>query len=267
MEAKAVFQRLWHEYTSQNPSVAKIFDLFVNEGETDILHDHVAYRTFNHPQVNAERIADLFKQLGYKQGQDYYFEKKKLKARHYEHPDERLPKIFISELLVEEFSPFLQDTVAQWMENVPAGVADDMSFLWANNPWNEKSFEVYSRLREESEYAAWMYVYGFRINHFAIYINHLKHYTDIRKVNDFIKNNGYTLNQSGGEIKGSKEKYLEQSSIMAEKIRVLFNEGIYEIPACYYEFTQRYPKPDNKLYTGFYASSADKIFESTNFYK
>jgi hypothetical protein len=36
------------------------------------------------------------------------------------------------------------------------------------------------------------------------------------------------------------------------------------IPTCYYEFARRYPDADGKIYEGFVAASADKIFESTN---
>jgi hypothetical protein len=50
-------------------------------------------------------------------------------------------------------------------------------------------------------------------------------------------------------------------------VRFLFTEGEFDIPGCYYEFARRYPDADGKLYSGFIAKSADKIFESTNFYK
>jgi hypothetical protein len=85
-------------------------------------------------------------------------------------------------------------------------------------------------------------------------------------VNDFLKKNGFLINSSGGEIKGTPEELLEQSSIKAEAIHVQFIEGIYQIPGCYYEFAKRYPDADSKLYNGFIAKSADKIFESTDFY-
>ncbi|MCK5029211.1 MAG: DUF1338 family protein, partial [Bacteroidales bacterium] len=60
---------------------------------------------------------------------------------------------------------------------------------------------------------------------------------------------------------------LQQSSIMANHINVEFSDGSYSIPGCYYEFTQRFPNGKGGLYSGFIAQSADKIFESTNFYQ
>ena len=45
---------------------------------------------------------------------------------------------------------------------------------------------------------------------------------------------------------------------------VKFDEGTLQIPSCYYEFALRYPMTNGELYMGFIASSADKIFESTD---
>jgi hypothetical protein len=53
---------------------------------------------------------------------------------------------------------------------------------------------------------------------------------------------------------------------MDDIIDVEFKEGVYKIPACYYEFALRFPDADGRLYSGFHSKSADKIFESTNFY-
>lgn len=81
-----------------------------------------------------------------------------------------------------------------------------------------------------------------------------------------LKNNGFELNTSGGEIKGTPEELLEQSSIKSGLIEIDFVEGEFEIPGCYYEFAKRYPDSSGKLFSGFIAKSADKIFESTDFY-
>jgi hypothetical protein len=116
---------------------------------------------------------------------------------------------------------------------------------------------------KESDYAAWVAAFGYRPNHFTILINALKNFTDITDLNNFLKTNGFKLNASGGEVKGSKEVFLEQSSTLANNIKVDFIDGKLDIPACYFEFAKRYPLPNGKLYKGFVANSADKIFEST----
>jgi hypothetical protein len=97
-----------------------------------------------------------------------------------------------------------------------------------------------------------------------VFINNFKKYSDIFKLNDFLKASGFKLNASGGEVKGTKEVFLEQSSTLANNIDVQFSDGTLNIPACYYEFAKRYPLENGKLYQGFVATSADKIFESTS---
>ncbi|MCB0347650.1 MAG: DUF1338 family protein, partial [Bdellovibrionales bacterium] len=86
----------------------------------------------------------------------------------------------------------------------------------------------------------------------------------LEDLNTFIESNGFSLNSSGGKIKGTPAELLEQSSTLAKTIAVNFDDGNFEIPACYYEFARRYPDTSGNLYQGFIAASADKIFESTD---
>src|SRR5207253_1197440 len=101
-------------------------------------------------------------------------------------------------------------------------------------------------------------------NHFTVNVNHLQSFSSLQQVNEFLKAAGYKLNDFGGEIKGNPQELLEQSSIMALPVKVQFIEGSYAIPLAYYEFARRYPMKNGQLYQGFIASSADKIFQSTN---
>src|SRR5690606_41440472 len=58
-----------------------------------------------------EKLAAHFKALGYEECGEYHFEAKKLYAKHYEHPDRSLPKVFISELLLDKCSDYLRETI------------------------------------------------------------------------------------------------------------------------------------------------------------
>ena len=109
-----------------------------------------------------------------------------------------------------------------------------------------------------------MSAWGFRANHFTVSINQLKSGLSLAEVNEKLKAEGFTLNTSGGEIKGGEDVFLAQSSTMADRQKVAFTDETLEIPSCFYEFAQRYKLPNGKLYQGFVAASADKIFESTN---
>jgi len=267
MNYEKIIHKLWDIYTAQNPSVQKVYDLFVAHGE-DVINDHIAFRTFDDDRVNIDVLSRPFRENGYAEKGEYRFEEKKLFAKHFEHrEDDHAPRVFISQLITSEFSNDLQDTVKRCIDAVPEERLKGDDLIRSGNLWGPLSFDVYSRLKEESEYAAWLYVYGFCANHFTVSINHLRAFPMIEGVNRMLKENGFRLNDSGGEVKGTPEQLLEQSSIKAEPVKVRFSEGEREIPGCYYEFAKRYPGPDGNLFSGFIAGSADKIFESTDFYK
>jgi len=267
MEYQEIFDRLWKEYTRNNPDTLKVYNLFRAEGET-VVNDHIAFRTFDLSPVKVDDLARIFIHAGYEFRGEYSFEVKKLHAKHFEHrSDPEAPRVFISELLTGQFSPFLQATVRAWVEAIPGSLTGSDELLFAGNVNGIPEFAVYEKLRGESEYAAWLYVNGFCANHFTVSVNHLKKLDSIQKVNAFLKQHGFRINDAGGEVQGTPEELLEQSSIKAGMVTVPFREGLREIPGCYYEFARRYPDADGRLYSGFIAKSADKIFESTNFYK
>jgi hypothetical protein len=267
MNLDQILGKLWDIYTTQNPSVQKVYDLFVSKGE-NVANDHIAFRTFNDPRVNVDVLSKEFIKAGYVEKGQYHFEEKKLFAKHFE--NERVPgspRVFISELLLEEFSIELQETAKEIIDSIPKEVLHSEELIFSGNSWGTPTFANYSRLKEESEYAAWVYVFGFCANHFTVSVNSLKEHNSLEKVNQLLKDNGFLLNDSGGEIKGTPADLLEQSSIKSGLVKIDFQEGSKEVPGCYYEFARRYPDSDGKLFSGFIAKSADKIFESTNFYK
>lgn len=262
IEIKELLNEMWVDYGRMNPGALKIHQAFLNEGET-VLNDHIALRTLNLPHIGIQAMAKVFKKHGYQEGGDYIFSDKKLYAKHFEHSDESLPKIFISELELEKVSPKVRKIMETCAESVSSTMAEKPNLTMSGRPWS-MSYATYEELAKESEYASWVAAYGFRPNHFTVNVNVLKKYNDLPKLNRFVEGLGHRLNKSGGEIKGSPEVYLEQSSTMAESIPVKFDDGTYDIPGCYYEFAKRYPMKNGKLYQGFVAKSADKIFESTN---
>ncbi|MGE5419972.1 MAG: DUF1338 domain-containing protein [Chloroflexota bacterium] len=266
MILKSIFRHLWNDYTEQNPSAKKIYDLFKNEGE-EVVNDHIAFRTIDFEDVNINALAIPFIKNGYILKGEYDFEEKHLHARHYEIPgDKTAPRIFLSHLILQDVSPFINEIFREAFLNADRKKLDKNTLIIAGRIFDPISYKTYQMLREESEYAAWFYVFGFRANHFTVSVNSLKKYNSIYKVNDLLKANGFVLNTSGGEVKGEGELLL-QSSTMADLVKVDFADGTYEIPSCYYEFAQRIPDENGQIYSGFIAKSADKIFESTNMYQ
>ncbi len=266
MNYKDIFKKLWIDYIKTNPHAERVYDLFVSEGE-EVINDHIAFRTFNDSRINIEVLSKIFIESGYVEKGNYRFENKHLFAKHFEHiTDKSAPRVFISELIIEDFSDEFQHIIKNEIDKISINKLKSEDLIFSGNVWGKPSFNIYEQLRKESEYAAWLYVFGFCANHFTVSVTDLKKLNTIEKVNQFLKDNNFLLNDVDGEIKGSAEELLEQSSIKSGLIKLEFLEGEYEIPSCYYEFAKRYKDQSGELYSGFIAKSADKIFESTNFY-
>lgn len=258
-----LLKKLWDDYAAINKQADGIFKLLTKRGEK-VVNDHIAFRTFNIPKIGINVLAKPFLGFGYKPKDQYEFPDKKLHAQHFEHPEPGRPKVFISELKTQDFSKELQATVKSIVEQIPESALKRWDFPISGVLWKKISWKTYEDLKKESEYAAWVAVFGFRANHFTVLFNALKSFKTLEEFNAFIKSSGYPLNASGGEIKGSIKEYLEQSSTMADPVEVEFSDGKKKVPSCYYEFARRYPLPNGKLFHGFVAKSADKIFESTD---
>ncbi len=264
MTKEELLDRLWEQYTAITPSAEKIEALLSKNGSL-ITNDHIALRTFNDSRVNIAVLEKPFLEAGYAPCGTYDFASKKLFAKHYEHTlDKQAPRIFISELELEKCSAGLQRIVQKILDSCDAETFKQPDLILAGRIWEKPSHALYSILREESEYAAWMYVFGFRANHFTVNVNDLADFKTLEALNLFLENEGWKLNLSGGKIKGSPAQLLEQSSTLGDVLGIEFKEGRYYIPTCYYEFAKRYPDASGQLFLGFIASSANKIFESTD---
>ena len=260
---ESLLTAMWVDYLQLAPDAQSIYDLFAADNDGEVINDHIALRTFNLPRVNLNVIARPFLEHGYVDGDEYEFPARKLYARHFQHPDPALPKVFISELLVEQLSDKAQEIINNLVSQINSDQITHPCFCCSGRPW-DISISEYETLLEESEYAAWVAALGYRANHFTVSINHLKSLDDIHQLNSKLQKQGYILNATGGLVKGSPDVLLEQSSTQAKSVDVAFSDGKKTIPGCFYEFAKRYPTSDGSLYQGFVAASADKIFTSTH---
>lgn len=262
-----LFNALWRDYTQRLcPSASKVHALLY-EG-VPLINDHIALRTFGHEKTSLMHLAAPFIELGYVQKGEYNFKEKKLYGRHFEHPDLSFPKVFISELLLKKCSLQLQETVENFLEEVDESAFNHSAFLYSGRMW-DIDLNTYQQLANESEYAAWVAAHGFGANHFTVSVNHLHEINEIDKINSVLRQAGFVINTSGGDVKGSPDVYLEQSATMADIVPVFFNDHEWGnvkamIPGGFYEFAKRYSLPSGALFQGFVEASADKIFESTD---
>jgi Domain of unknown function (DUF1338) len=262
MTASELLAHLWNDYITSTPQALRIHQLLGSRGEA-LRNDHVALRSFAAAGLGVAALARPFEAAGWQPREPYRFDDKHLNARYWQHPDPNLPKVFISELVVEELSPAAQGLIAGLLEQVPAGFAERADLPWAGRPWR-LTHATYQQLLEESEYAAWMAAFGFRVNHFTVDVGALQTFASLPELTAFLQASGFALNASGGVIKGTPAERLEQASTLADSIAVSFEDGAFSLPSCYYEFACRYPLPNGELFRGFVPASANRIFESTD---
>jgi hypothetical protein len=235
-------------------------------------------------QLGIKSLEKIFLHYGYIKKDAYFFPEKKLNAYWYAPPLPVFPRIFISELIVEELSRSAQEIIRSYTDEV---VSDPIETLNLDDAkavdnflhgglWRLPTLNHFLTLSNESEYAAWVIYNRYYLNHFTISVHNLKPgYNTIEQFNIFLERNGFKLNDAGGKIKTSRDGNLLQSSTVAELVTATFAGGeSHQISGSYVEFAERKILPQ---YTsldaaqigrehrreGFEANNADKIFEST----
>jgi hypothetical protein len=283
-----VLDGLMRRYRERVPDVSAIVAAMIREGivpnEAAIENDHIAFRTMGVPQLGIASLERIFMHYGYERRERYNFAAKKLNAHWYSPPRADLPRIFISELRVDDLAPATQQIITSYTDEVPHDPVNDLDLDDAaqvddflhRGLWRLPTWADYQALAAESEYAAWVIYNRYYLNHFTVTIHNLPAgYNTIVDYNAFLERNGFKLNDAGGKIKESPDGALLQSSTVAEMIPATFADGdVHMISGSYVEFAERRPRPEfahlpahelrrEHRREGFEAGNADKIFEST----
>ena len=284
---EGVLNGLMTRYRERVPDVQAILDRMVQNGlintVAEIQNDHIAFRTMGVENLGITSLEKIFLHLGYKKMDRYHFPAKKLSAYWYAPPKPHFPRIFISQLMVDQLSDQNNAIIHSYTNEV---TQDPVDLLNLDNPaevddflhkplWRTPTWQDYQALSRESEYAAWVIYNRYYLNHFTISVHKLPDgFNTISQFNNFLEKNGFKLNDSGGKIKTSRDGLLIQSSTVAEMIDAEFasSEGeepvIHKISGSYVEFAERrLLNPDGDMNgerrDGFEVGNADRIFEST----
>jgi len=236
------------------------------------------------PPLGIQSLEKIFLHYGYTKRDAYFFKEKKLDAFWYAPPSPQLPRIFISELRVQDLSPRAQELITSYTSEVKTDPVDALNLDDAaavdaflhSGLWRLPTLEDYKALAAESEYAAWVIYNRYYLNHFTISVHNLPPgYNTVADFNAFLERNGFVLNNAGGKIKISPDGGLLQSATVANMITASFaNNETYRIAGSYVEFAERKVLPQfadlpadqikrEHRRDGFEAGNADKIFEST----
>jgi hypothetical protein len=300
MSAKNVLtnllDRLWDNYCNRVSYARRYCDLVLAKGGR-VVNDHIAYRTLNTPMgdlpVGIEGMSRVITPLGYKPADSYAFTDKHLVARHYEHPDPLLPKIFISQLQVDELpadtAGKIRDAVANAKDLLAGDAAsmldraetlspsdadaltDKLYAYITTRPWPAPPKDAVVEINNVSQYAAWTLLHGNSVNHFTAYINEqqVADWSDIDVTVAALREAGVPMKES---VEGQPGSKLRQSATQAvdEDCDVVDASGK---PAklrwsyAYYELAERgsVPGPDGKpvRFSGFLGPQATHLFEMT----
>jgi hypothetical protein len=253
---------LWRDYVEFTPQAGHIHALLTQRGEL-LCNDHVAFRTYGGRGIGIEALARPFEALGWRARDRYRFPDKHVRARYWQHDDASLPKVLIGELVVDELSPAAQAVIDSLIAQLPPGFGERADLPRAGRPWRV-SHDQYCALAAESEHAAWVAAFGFRVHRFTVDIGSLSTFPDLEALGAFLIEHGEQLDERGGAIKGSRAERLEQSSTRPDVVRVEFCDATVRIPSGRYQFARRYRLPSGELFHGFVSATADRSTEVTD---
>jgi hypothetical protein len=288
-----LFDTLWDRYR-QRVSYVQTYEKVIREARATFVNDHIAFRTFasQRPLAGIATISRIFEALGYRAAGSYHFDDKQLSAIHFQHPNSQFPKLFISELRVAELPPEARRIVAHAVRSHRPAI--DLEALAAlatldkdaspaaellprvvsefhELPWILPAREEVERLNTFSQYAAWVLVHGYNVNHFTSLINShgVAGLDDIEKTIAALQKAGVPMKK---EIEGERGSKLRQTATEAVTIDVAVHDRGF--PAmmpwtyAYFELAQRDDVVDPSTgkrvrFEGFLGPQATNLFEMT----
>lgn len=288
-----LFDRLWDRY-SRRVSYVATYERIVQDAGARFFNDHIAFRTFanQRPMTGLSSLSRVFEALDYRPAGVYDFPDKHLNAIHYQHPHPEFPKLFISELKTWELSDVsrgvIEDALSSHRAAVASGTLRSLATLDENSsdqsalldelvaqveslPWEVPSRGAVEELNRESQYAAWVLVHGYNVNHFTSLVN--SHGADslssLERTIDALAAAGVPMK---AEIEGEPDSKLRQSATEAVKIDVeVIDQGQVKTMAwtyAYFELAERNPVIDPSSgepvrFEGFLGPQATNLFEMT----
>ncbi len=294
--AAALFDRLWDRYR-ERVSYVRDYEKVIAEHRATFVNDHIAFRTFatQEPLAGIASLSRIFEALGYQAAGCYQFPDKHLSAIHFQHQNADFPKLFISELRLWELSAETQIRITSHVKShrypIDLDVLAKLSKLGgkdAHEPPDEtllkrtlQEFEVLpwavpnkadvEAVNKESQYAAWVLVHGYNVNHFTSLINShgVDDLNNIDKTIAALKAAGVPMK---AEVEGEPGSKLRQSATAAVEIDVPVIDSGHQTAMpwsyAYFELAERGEVADSETggshrFEGFLGPQATQLFEMT----
>ena len=288
-----LFDVLWDRYRGR-VSYVRTYEQVIQKAGATFVNDHIAFRTFatQQPLAGIATISRIFEALGYRAAGSYHFDDKQLSAIHFQHANPQFPKLFISELKVWELPVAARQTIEKAVrshrpaiggealaalvnldreDSLAAELLPQVVAQFHELPWILPAREEVQALNKVSQYAAWVLVHGYNVNHFTSLINShgVPALADIEKTIEALKAAGVPMK---AEIEGERGSKLRQTATEAVTIDVAVHDR--GLPAkmpwtyAYFELAQRDNVPDPETgkpvrFEGFLGPQATNLFEMT----
>lgn len=295
MVLSSLLNRLWQTYVERVEYARKYAELVQAKGGR-VANDHIAFRTLNvdgpGQPAGIPAIARVIERLGYHPAGQYEFKGKHLNANHYEHDDPAHPKIFISQLEVDQLPGAEADLIRQAVASGKDRLAKDtidqlrkgdlsqtaattlsqqLASFFTTLPWDPPSIDTIQAVNAVSQYGAWTLLHGNNVNHFTAYINE-QNVTDWPDIDATVAG----LTQVGipmkANIEGEPGSKLRQTATQAvnvdcDVVDAAGRPAKLEWAYAYYELAERgdVAGPDGKpvRFQGFLGPQATHLFDMT----
>jgi hypothetical protein len=291
-----LIDKLWNQHIERVQYAKKYADLVAEKGGK-VIFDHIAFRTLNthcgEQPEGIRAIRHILNFLEYKPITKYTFSKRKLNAVHFEHPDPMFPKIFVSQLEVNELPEWAQKMINNTVGNttyllsdqsiellrileqngiLPLEAADilvDDLVNYFRRPWNIPLKDYILKINDVSQYGAWVLLHGNSVNHFAANVNsqNVKEWPDLETTYNALTKSGIPMKNT---IEGKPGSKLRQVASLAvkEEVTVKGESGFEKMiwTFAYLELAQRNFIEENgtqKLFNGFLGEQATHFFDLT----
>lgn len=292
--ASHLWELLWQEYKAR-VNYAQIYEQMITAAGGTVVNDHIALRSLrmvvdtSQGQINLgiNYLEQIAQALGYIPSGEYNFPQTHLYARHYRHPQQAefdLPKLFISELIVDELPDNITQLIYQTVSQIIGQITphsqttdNDKTIIQElqktfTRPWQTPLRSTVETVNQVTQYGAWVLLHGYAVNHFTGYVNrqNTPEYPDIDTTALGLANLGIPMK---AEIEGDISCGLRQTATAAVKEMVTVIDDIsgeeIQIPwtYAYYEIAQRYlveVVPNQpELFEDFLGKNAQQLFEMT----
>ncbi|MEH2433432.1 MAG: DUF1338 domain-containing protein [Nostoc sp.] len=296
-----LWKLLWQEYSAR-VNHARTYEQMITAAGGTVANDHIAFRSLrllvDSPQgkinLGIDYLGQLVEALGYVATGEYNFAQTHLYARYYRHPQQEefnLPKLFISELIVDELPVNIAQLISKTVSLIPYELTSPLTLLQKEEnietitkqlqqvftrPWLPPVRSVVEEVNQITQYGAWVLLHGYAVNHFTGYVNaqNTLEYPDIDITASGLANLGVPMK---AEIEGNVNCGLRQTATQAvtEMLTVLDDNSGAEIQIpwtyAYYEIAQRYlievESGKQVLFDAFLGSNAQQLFEMTRLSK